>query len=435
MRPADVLDTIRRALLVDGLPVVVDLEKSHGSVLVDARDGREFVDLHGCFATSALGWNHPALSSHEFAHAVGRALANHPTNSDFYSVPMAEFVDTLRTTAQPPELPHAFFVTGGTLGVENALKAAMDWKVRRNLAAGRGERGTQILHFRDAFHGRSGYALSLTNTASRVKTDYFAKFDWPRIDPPVLRFPVTPEVTREVAAAEDRAVAQIEAALAARPHEIGACILEPIQAEGGDHHFRPEFLRTLRRLADTHEFLLIFDEVQTGTGTTGRWWAWQHAGVAPDLMAFGKKMTVCGMFGSTRVDEVDSVFKVSGRINSTWGESLAHMVRATAILKTIVAEGLLENAAARGEQLLGGLRRSRAAQAGTLGNLRGLGCLVAADLPSAEQRNAVIKAGREAGVLLLGCGVRTLRFRPALSITAAEVDRGLDLLDRVLASV
>ena len=148
MQPGDVLDVLRQSMLVDGMPVVVDLEKSHDSVLVDARDGREYLDLHGCFATSALGWNHPALCTDEFVRQVGRAAANHPTNSDFYTVEMAQFVQTLRETAQPEALPHCFLVAGGALGVENALKAAFDWKVRKNLAAGRPEVGHQVLHFR-----------------------------------------------------------------------------------------------------------------------------------------------------------------------------------------------------------------------------------------------------------------------------------------------
>jgi L-lysine 6-transaminase len=431
MQPNEVLESLGQSMLVDGLPVVIDLEKSHGSVLVDARDGGEYLDLHGCFATSALGWNHPALRSPEFVQKVARAVANHPTNSDFYTVEMAEYVETLRTTAQPGELPHTFLIAGGGLGVENTLKAAMDWKVRKNLAAGKGEKGTKILYFKDAFHGRTGYTLTLTNTASTVKTDYFAKFtDWPRVDNPVVRFPVDDAETARVAEAEAATVQQIEAAVAANPDEIAGLIIEPIQAEGGDNHFRPEFFQTLRRLADQHEFLLIFDEVQAGTGTTGKWWAYQHYGVQPDLIAFGKKMTVCGMLAGTRLEEVDHVFKVSGRINSTWGGSLADMVRASAILRTIQNDRLLDNAVARGEQIQAALR----GMGDFVTNVRGKGLMVAADVPTGDDRNALQAEGLKNGLLLLGCGERTVRFRPALTITAAEVDRGLGILGKLVAA-
>ena len=373
MRAADVLEALRRSMLVDGLPIVIDFEKSRGAILVDARDGKEYVDLHGCFATQALGWNHPAWGDAAFQKSLLRAAIANPTNSDFYSVEMGEFVETLGRTAQPPELPHLFLVTGGTLGVENALKTAFDWKVRKSLARGKGERGSAVIHFRDSFHGRSGYNLSLTNTASKQKTAYFPKFDWPRIPNPALTFPLTPERTRAVAAAEAEALGQIRAACDRLGDDVAALILEPIQGEGGDNHFRTEFLVALRRLADEREFLLIFDEVQSGCGTTGKWWAWQHQGVVPDILAFGKKMQVCGILAGRRIDDVDNVFKVPGRINSTWGGNLADMVRGRRILETIVAERLLDNATARGAQLVAGLEGLAKEWPGLVSNVRGRG--------------------------------------------------------------
>ena len=226
----------------------------------------------------------------------------------------------------------------------NALKTAFDWKVRKNLAAGKGERGSQIIHFRQAFHGRSGYTLSLTNTEP-MKVAYFPKFDWPRIENPYIRFPEA-EHLAETEAAEARAIAAIEAAVAANPDDIAGLIIEPIQGEGGDLHFRGEFLRELRRLADEHEFLLIFDEVQTGVGMTGRMWCHQHFGVEPDVLVFGKKTQVCGILASRRMDEVeDNVFRLPSRINSTFGGNLVDMVRFGRYLEIIEEEDLVGNAA------------------------------------------------------------------------------------------
>jgi L-lysine 6-transaminase len=188
-------------------------------------------------------------------------------------------------------MKYVFFIEGGALGIENALKTAFDWKVRRNKAKGiPGEKGSQIVHFREAFHGRTGYTLSLTNT-DPVKTDYFPKFKWPRIENPKLRFPVTPEVKRDVIGAEQQALAQLEKAFVDNPDDIAAIIIEPIQAEGGDNHFRPEFLQALQAAAKRHECFFIVDEVQTGVGMTGKMWGHEHFGIQPDALAFGKKRT------------------------------------------------------------------------------------------------------------------------------------------------
>ena len=170
-----------------------------------------------------------------------------PSLSDIYTVEYAWFVDTLGRLAVPPHFKYAFFVEGGALGIENCLKTAFDWKVRRTRRRGvAGERGSQVIHFREAFHGRTGYTLSLTNT-DPVKTDYFPKFPWPRIDNPKLRFPVTPGVEGEVAAAEQQALDQVKKAFADNLDDVAAIIIEPIQAEGGDNHFRPEFLQEIGR--------------------------------------------------------------------------------------------------------------------------------------------------------------------------------------------
>ncbi len=138
------------------------------------------------------------------------------------------------------------------------------------------------------------------------------------------------------------------------PHDIACFVMEPIQGEGGDHHFRPEFLQAMQALCHEHDALFVLDEVQTGAGLTGTAWAFQQLGVQPDVVAFGKKTQVCGVMAGGRVDEVpDNVFAVGSRINSTWGGSLTDMVRARRILEVVEAEGLIERAAALGPVLLG----------------------------------------------------------------------------------
>ncbi|HEX2165048.1 MAG TPA: L-lysine 6-transaminase [Thermoanaerobaculia bacterium] len=436
LRPAEVHARLREHILVDGFHLVVDLEKSRGPWIWDAIRERPILDLYTSFSTCPLGYNHPGLGDEEFVRRLLPAALNKPANSDIYTPEFAEFVETFATTVPEPMRRRLFFVEGGALAVENALKTAFDWKVRKNLAAGRGEKGSRVIHFRQAFHGRSGYTLSVTNTADPKKTQYFPKFaDWPRVENPKLRFPVTPEVIAEVEAAERRAVAEIERAVAAAPHEVACLLLEPIQGEGGDNHFRPEFLRELRRLADEHEFLLVFDEVQTGFGTTGRWWCLEHFDVMPDVVAFGKKTQVCGIFAGPRVDEVDSVFKVSSRINSTWGGNLVDMIRCQRYVEIIEEEDLLANAREVGGELLAGLRRLEDRFPGGVTNARGRGMFLAFDLPDTETRNKALAKLIESDVLGLPSGADAIRFRPPLVLSRDEAAEGLARVERALAGL
>ena len=433
LAPAEALEVLRKRILVDGFEIVMDLQASHGMYLHDALTGREFLDFYGFFASQPVGFNHPRLSDPDFQARLLTAARTKVANSDVYTTFYAEFVRTLDEIAAPDGFEHFFFIDGGALAVENALKVAFDWKVRRNLAAGRGEIGSQVIHFRRAFHGRSGYTLSLTNTADPRKTQYFPKFDWPRIDNPAIDFSLDePRRTEDVAARERQALDQIRAAIDERGHDIAAVIIEPIQGEGGDNHFRGEFLGELRRICDEHEILLIFDEVQTGVGITGRMWACEHFDVYPDILVFGKKMQICGLMANRRIDEVpDNVFRVPSRINSTFGGNLADMVRATQYLRIIAEENLVNNAATCGQRLLEGLCRLAADHDGVTAP-RGRGLFCAFDLPDGDFRNRVRQLCYDRGMLVLPCGERSLRFRPMLDVSADDIDRGLEILDEAL---
>ncbi|WP_197382250.1 L-lysine 6-transaminase [Mycolicibacterium mengxianglii] len=416
--PTDVHQVLRRNILADGMDLVLDLDESRGSYLVDARDGRRYLDMFTFFASSALGMNHPALADDaEFRAELAAAAINKPSNSDIYTVPMARFVDTFARVLGDPALPHLFFVDGGALAVENALKVAFDWKSRLNESRGLdADLGTKVLHLRGAFHGRSGYTLSLTNTDPN-KVARFPKFDWPRIDAPYLR----PDANMVELEAES--LRQARAAFEADPHDIACFIAEPIQGEGGDRHFRAEFFTAMRALCDEFDALLIFDEVQTGGGITGTAWAYQQLGVAPDVVAFGKKTQVCGVMAGRRVDDVtDNVFSVSSRINSTWGGNLVDMVRARRILETIEADGLFAGAAERGSYLLERLGKLAAQFPDQVLDVRGRGLMCAFSMPSKQTRDALIDRLWQRGVVMLASGDTSVRFRPALTVTHTEID-------------
>ncbi len=426
--PSQVLPTLARHMLVDGFDFVVDLRRSLGARLIDAKTGRSYLDFFTYVASSPIGMNHPKMQTPEFLDKISHVALNKPSLSDIYCAEQAEFVDTFARVAMPEYLPHAFFVEGGALGVENALKAAFDWKIRKNFARGmREERGRQIIHFQQCFHGRTGYTMSLTNT-DPVKTDLYPKFSWPRVLNPKVTFPLDAASRLQVEQAEQTSIAQIKEAFYRNKDDIAAIIIEPIQGEGGDNHFRPEFFAALRNLADENEAMLICDEVQTGIGMTGKMWAHQHF-VQPDMVSFGKKVQVCGFLSGRRIDEVkENVFKVSSRLNSTWGGNLVDMVRSTRYLEIIEEDNLVENARIVGEHLLVRIQELVEEFPGTISNARGLGLYAAFDAPTTARRNTIRNKCFDKGLIILPSGERSIRFRPALNITTNEIDEGMEII-------
>jgi L-lysine 6-transaminase len=423
IHPQNVFEVLKRHQLVDGFPLVLDLERSHGSWLVDGKTGDEYLDCFTCFATWPVGYNHPRLFEKDFQAELARAATHNPSNSDFYTLEMTRFVEAFATRVTPEGYPHHFWVSGGTLAVENALKVAFDWKAqklgRRDLADSCNDLG--ILHFAEAFHGRSGYGISLTNT-DPSKIGFFPKFDWPRVHNPKIEFDLDGRVANDIEKSEQRACHEIEAAFRDKRKHVAAIIVEPMQGEGGDNHFRTEFLKKLRQYADENEALLIFDEVQTGFFSPGRAWMWQAKGVRPDVVAFGKKSQVCGIYANARVDEIaDNVFQRPSRINSTWGGNLADMVRARQLIDIILGEKLHERIALGGERLIRGLRELGKARGGFT-NVRGMGSLVAFTLPSPAARDAMMASMRDQRLLALKAGPQSIRFRLPFVITDAEVD-------------
>jgi L-lysine 6-transaminase len=419
---AKVHDTLARYQLADGLPIVFDLERSHGCWLTDARTGEDYLDFFTCFATWPIGYNHPGMDEKAFRAELDLAARNNPSNSDLYTESMARFVEAFGSRVTPSGYPHHFWVAGGALAVENTLKVAFDWKARRSGTDGEDQ---VIVHFREAFHGRSGYTMSLTNTDPN-KTALFPKFRWPRISNPKIVFRDDGGIQNDVAADERRAVREIEAAFGEHGSRVAAIIIEPIQCEGGDNHFRREFFSELRRLADEHEALLIFDEVQTGFFSSGKAWMWQHHGVRPDIVAFGKKTQVCGLYASERVDDVpDNVFRRAGRINSTWGGNLTDMVRCRRFIDIILGEKLHENIARIGAQFVAGLR-AICAERGGIQSPRGVGSIVACDLESTALRDQFVRNLRASKLLVLNAGSRTVRFRMPFVAGEREVAVALE---------
>lgn len=424
-----VKETVGKHVLADGFDFVMDIEKSHGSWLYDKLSEREYLDMFSMFASASIGYNHPYLV--EKSAWLGKMAVNKPTLADVYSEEYAHFLEVFERVVIPEELQYAFFIEGGTLGVENAMKACFDWKTHKNFEKGLQTEAGICIHFRQAFHGRSGYTLSLTNTSDPRKHQYFPKFDWPRILNPKLTFPITEENLEETIKNERMALLHIEEAILSNPDKVACVIIEPIQAEGGDNHFRNEFFVELRKLCDENEILLIFDEVQTGIGITGKMWAFQHFTVKPDIISFGKKTQVCGVLANKeKFDEVpNNVFRESSRINSTFGGNFIDMLRFQLVMEVIEKENLVENARVVGDYLLEGLKNLAEKYPDKISNARGRGLMCAIDLPTHEQRNLLREELFQDGLFILACGDQSLRFRPHLNVTKEEIQLALDKIE------
>ncbi len=436
MQANEVHKTLDKHILADGAEIVVDLVNSKGAYLRDQITGRDYMDFFSYFASQPVGHNHEMMHDPEFLEKLTLAAISKPSSSDFYTTFLAEFIETFGRIAMPADMPNLFLVSGGALAVENALKAAFDWKVRKNfehIKAGDEYTidgfGGKILHFKEAFHGRSGYTLSLTNTDDPRKYMYFPKFDWPRIVNPKLRYPLTDEIIAETKMVEEMALQQIVDAVRQYKGQIAALIIEPIQGEGGDNHFRPEFFAEIRKLADEHEFLFILDEIQSGMGLTGKMWSIEHTDTRPDIISFGKKSQVCGFIANKRVEEVTGhVFEESSRINSTWGGNLVDMVRATRFLEIMEEKKLLAHTTEVGNKMIEGLENIADESKGMITNVRGKGLMIAYDLPDQEKRDLMIDEMYNNGLIALKSGNRSIRFRGMLDTPMDVIQKALEIV-------
>ncbi len=434
IEPENVHKILSKYMLIDGFDFVLDLKKSNGCKIYDSKSKKFMLDCFSFFATAPLGCNHPKLNNAEFIKKIGQVAINKPTNSDVYTTEMAEFVDSFRKLAVPNYFNHLFFISGGALAVENALKTSFDWKIRKNFTNGAKKGlGKQIIHFKEAFHGRTGYTLSLTNTFVVNKIKYFTKFNWPRIINPKITFPLNENNLKKVIELEKKATSEIDNAIVDNFDDIAGLIIEPIQAEGGDNHFRKEFFLELRKICDKNDIMFIIDEIQTGVGLTGKMWAHEHFGFKPDILAFGKKTQVCGIMVGKRVDEIkNNVFKVSSRLNSTWGGNLVDMIRCQKYLEVIKEENLIKNAKVQGETLLDMLKELEQKYSNKIFNARGLGLMCAFDLASSQKRDELKKKLNENNLIILGCGEKSIRFRPPLIISSEEINEAINIIDKTL---
>lgn len=436
MNAAEAKKILADKMLLGGYDMILDLDRSRGMWLYDKLADKKYLDFYGFIASSPLGMNHPKLLEPEFLNEMKRVAVNKVANPDLYTEELAEFVEAL-SRISPEYMRYFFFISGGALAVENALKTAFDWKVQKNLeASGKEDTGYRIMHLKGAFHGRSGYTLSLTNTFDPRIVDKFPKFDWPRVSNPMMKFPLNEGSLKDVEERENRSIAEMEAAIAEYGNDIAGFIMEPIQGEGGDNHFRKEYFHSVRKLLNENDILFILDEVQSGMGITGKWWAHEHFDVEPDVMVFGKKTQVSGIMAGPRVDEVkDNVFHTLYRINSTFGGNLVDMFRAKKFIEIMIEDNILDQVNRVGAHAVKRLEELQEKHGEFFSNARGRGLMDAIDLPNAKVRDRYLDRLYENGLICISCGERGVRFRPPLIAEEEDIDTAIEIMEQSVKGI
>jgi 4-aminobutyrate aminotransferase len=404
----------------------MDRSWSHGigHRLVDTA-GREYLDFANGIAVTALGHTHPRVTAAIHAQ-VDRLIG--PVHAMGFAESTVRLATMLAATFPDP-LDSVLFLTSGSETIDGALKLA-----RR--VTGR----PAIIAFRGAFHGRTVGATSVTSSSLNYRRGYEPLM-------PSIYQTVFPAVYRYYAGDEEKAVADalkhFDGLLmtTVAPQDVAAVIIEPVQGEGGYYPAPAPFLRGLRERCTKHGILLIVDEVQTGYGRTGDMWAFEEAGIVPDVVCVAKAIAnglpLSAIVTSRALQEQWG----KGAHGTTYGGNPVACAAGIAVLETIADEGLVANARARGAELLGGLRELMAEHQG-IGDVRGRGLMIGVEfvkdrgsrVPDGETAEAVTARAADAGLLLLSCGIahQVIRWIPPLDVHVAEVEEALGIFEGAL---
>jgi len=407
-------DAVVSPSLTRAYPLVA--ESGSGWVVTDV-DGNRFVDFAAGIAVASTGHSHPAV-----VRAIQEQAARliHIAATDFYEPRYLELSERLAAIAPFAEPARVFLSNSGTEAVEGAIKLARYHTHRPGIIA-----------FEGAFHGRTLGALSLTNSKLKQRAGFGPLL-------PMVHHAPYPRVRAWQEHSGGDGSEELEVLRTAvlgrliAPSDVAAIVVEPIQGEGGYFPAPAAFLQGLRDICDEHGILLVADEIQSGMGRTGRWWAMQHAGVEPDIVTTAKGIASGMPIGGFIARE--SVWTwPAGAHGSTFA---GNPVCAAAGLATLnlLEGGLIENAARAGDRLRAGLERV-ATGCPAVRDVRGIGLMVGVEFSTHEEANAVERAAFERGLLVLECGASTLRLCPPLIVDDATVDLGIRLFAESLAAV
>lgn len=423
--------------------LMCDYSRSKGNYLFDA-DGNTYLDVYAQIASIAVGYNSPALLAAASTPQMAHSLVNRPAMGNFPSIEWAEMLRNGLLRASPPGHNQVFTAMHGSDANETAYKAAFMWYQRIHRGrdmndedikscmhnAAPGSPSLSILSFEHAFHGRLFGSLSTTRSKPIHKLDIPA-FDWPQAPFPALQYPLE-RFTKENEAEEARCLQAFEEIIKSNHVPVAAVVVEPIQSEGGDNHASPAFFTSLREITKRHGVLLIVDEVQTGMGATGKFWAHEHWGLkdAPDMVTFSKKFQAGGYFFGN--DELRP--NAPYRQFNTWMGDPSRALLATAILDEIERLDLVQHTATVGDYLHGRLEQLASAHPREMLNLRGRGngTFLAFDARDTAARNTFLARMKGHGVNIGGSGTRAVRLRPMLVFQQHHADYLVDAMERSL---
>ncbi|ESZ97989.1 4-aminobutyrate aminotransferase [Sclerotinia borealis F-4128] len=427
------------------LNMLANYQKSSGNYIADL-DGNVLLDVYAQIASIPVGYNNPHLLKAAQSEQMASAIINRPALGNFPSHDWAEILKTGILKVAPKGLDQVFTAMAGSDANETAYKAAFMYRRQQErggahvefsqeditssmLNQAPGAPQLSIMSFKTGFHGRLFGSLSTTRSKPIHKLDIPA-FDWPQATFPLLKYPLEDHV-EENRKAEEEALADVERIITTHHLPPCAVVVEPIQSEGGDNHASPAFFRGLRALTIKHNVLLIVDEVQTGVGATGKFWAHEHWNLEtpPDMVTFSKKAQTAGYYFGNPELRPNKPY----RQFNTWMGDPARAILFRAIIEEIERLDLVNNTAKVGNYLYGELERLAKQYPGEVQNLRGKGqgTFLAFD---SHRRDEVVKKAKDVGINIGGSGERAVRLRPMLIFQEHHADILLEGLEKIFKS-